>query len=308
MQTALWFLEGVRQGQQLGALLGYRFESALHASGLDRYIQPFRNRYPLVANKVTQPAGPAESVAATNVVDGKALQADWAKGNLLVGGDWGGGLPGAGQDQDAVIRIFGYLDDVMDALGDLSMAESVYQVMRGNPDRAGGLLDAVSRGDYASDPQVIRTPRAGFDLTHRLMVLFLGDLDRAQSWGDGQNPRSSAEPQLDAWLSTLLPDPAQVFCRVTYNDATHQGADRASLDVSLAHLQADPLDTLAMASAADIAQSSELEQRLLYAALASLPGDATNDQIVFLPGVACPCKIPARPAGQRAAPGAAGPH
>jgi len=72
-----------------------------------------------------------------------------------------------------------------------------------------------------------------------------------------------------------------VFCRVTYNDATHQGADRASLDVSLAHLQADPLDTLAMASAADIAQSSELEQRLLYAALASLPGDATNDQIVF---------------------------
>ena len=281
VQTALWFLEGVRQGQQLGALLGYRFEAALHAGGLDRYVQPFRNRYPLIANKVTQPAGPAESVAATDVVDGKALQADWAKGNLPAGADWGAGLPGAGPDQDSVIRIFGDLDDVMDALGDLSMAESVYQVMRGTPDRAGGLLDAVSRGDYAADPQVIRTPRSGFDLTQRLMVLFLGDLGRAQRWGSSQNPRASAEPQLDAWLSTLLPDPAQVFCRVTYNDAAHQGTSRASLDVSLHDLQADPLDVLSMAGAADIAQSSELEQRLLYAALASLPADAVNYQIVF---------------------------
>ncbi len=283
VQTALWFLEGVRQGQQLGALLGYRFELALHRNNLDQYIQPFRNRYPLVANKVTQSGEPAESVAATSVVDGQALQADWARGNLPPGGDWGQDLPGPGQfqTQNTIITIFGDLDDVMDALGDLSIAESVYQIMRGNPVRAGGLLDAVSRGDHAPDPQVIRTPRTGFDLVHRLVILFLGNVARAGVWGNAHNPRSSAEPQLDAWLSTLLPDPEKVQCRVSYDISTHLGVRHGSIDVVLDDLQVDPLDLLAMSHAADIAQSSELEQRILYAALANIPENSSNYQIVF---------------------------
>ena len=35
-------LDGIRQGQQLGALLGYRFERALHDRQLDRFIPGFR--------------------------------------------------------------------------------------------------------------------------------------------------------------------------------------------------------------------------------------------------------------------------
>jgi hypothetical protein len=35
-------LDGIRQGQQLGALLGYRFERRLHERGLDRFIDDFR--------------------------------------------------------------------------------------------------------------------------------------------------------------------------------------------------------------------------------------------------------------------------
>ena len=35
-------LDGVRQGQPLGALLGYRFERGLHERGLDRFMPGFR--------------------------------------------------------------------------------------------------------------------------------------------------------------------------------------------------------------------------------------------------------------------------
>ena len=42
VHRAQWVLEGVRQGQSLGALLGYRFERGLHDNGLDRFIFPFR--------------------------------------------------------------------------------------------------------------------------------------------------------------------------------------------------------------------------------------------------------------------------
>ena len=41
-RTAQYLLDGVRSGQPLSALLGYRFERALHERGLDVFIDAFR--------------------------------------------------------------------------------------------------------------------------------------------------------------------------------------------------------------------------------------------------------------------------
>ena len=70
VRNALLLLEGVQQGQSLNALLGYLFETGLHQLNLDKYAQPFRDRFPIVANKLTPSSDPSESVAASNVVDG----------------------------------------------------------------------------------------------------------------------------------------------------------------------------------------------------------------------------------------------
>ncbi len=48
VREASRLLEGVRQGQPLGALLGYRFERRLHDLTLDRFIVPLRGLAPLV--------------------------------------------------------------------------------------------------------------------------------------------------------------------------------------------------------------------------------------------------------------------
>ncbi len=50
-------LDGVRQGQPLGALLGYRFERRLHerALNLDRFIAPFRELAPLATGSELAP-------------------------------------------------------------------------------------------------------------------------------------------------------------------------------------------------------------------------------------------------------------
>ena len=42
VRLAEWLLDGVRQGQALGALLGYVFERALHENHLDQYVDRFR--------------------------------------------------------------------------------------------------------------------------------------------------------------------------------------------------------------------------------------------------------------------------
>ena len=80
-RTARWLIGGVRSGQTLGALLGYRFERALHDAHLDTELDNFRRKYPTPnaadPQTGTDPGEPsAEIIAARNVVDGMKLALD----------------------------------------------------------------------------------------------------------------------------------------------------------------------------------------------------------------------------------------
>lgn len=280
VRNALSLISGVQQGQSLNALLGFLFEDAMHDQGLDKYVQPFRDAYPIVADKLTPSDAPSESVAASNVVDGLALRTAWDNGKLVAGQTWGAGLPAPGADQNAVIAILKVLDDYADALGDLSITEAVFQIIRGNFGRGGGLMDAISRGSRPATPDVVDTPSGGVDLTHRVAVLLGGAPAANPAWsGVPQNPRATSEPWLDAWLSQLLPDPTTVRCEVQYKDS---GGTAQSKIVALGDLKMGPLDALILSNAAEVPQRSELENRIVYAA--ALPPTSTNIQIVFESG------------------------
>src|SRR5208282_4240484 len=223
VSRALELIRGVQEGQSLNALLGYMFEDALSNLGLEKYLQPFRDAYPVVGDKLTASSAAVEAVAASNVVDGLALRTAWDSGKLPLGGNWGAGLPAPGTDQTSVITILKTLDDAADALGDLSISEAVFQIIRGNFGRGGGLMDAISRGSRPPDPDVVDTPSGGIDLTHRVALLFAGAMATNPAWsGIPLHPRAAAEPWLDAWLTQVLPDPATVRCQVQYKDATNQ--------------------------------------------------------------------------------------
>ena len=275
VRRAQWLIAGVQQGQSLNALLGYLFEQAMHDGALDKYIQPFRDLFPVVANKLTASGDPAQAVAASNVVDGLALRTAFDAGKFPAGGNWGSGLPAPGGDQTAVLSIVATLDDYADALGDLSIAEAVFQGVRGNFGGA-ALMDAISRGSRPPLPEVTNTPRGGLDLTHRITVLLAGAPATAAAWaGITAHPRAAAEPWLDSWLSGRLPDPALVRAQVTWTDT---GGPQSAI-VSLRDLNIGPLDLLSLADAAEVPQRSELEGRILFAA--GLPFGATNQQILF---------------------------
>jgi hypothetical protein len=263
VRKALYLLDGVRQGQGLSALLGYLFEAALHDANLDKYAQPFRDRFPVVANKLTPSSDPSESVAASNVVDGVALRNAFDQGVFVAGENWGTGLPAPGADQNAVLGIMQVIDDYADALGDVSVAEAVFQIVRGNFGRAGGLLNAISKGERPPDPDVVTTPRGGLDLSHRVALLFAGDPPASGAWNTvPKHARAEAEPWLDTWLAHMLPDPAQVICNVQFE----AGGAAQSKNVSLFDLSVGPLDCLALSDSANVPQQSELESRIVFAA------------------------------------------
>jgi hypothetical protein len=268
VRDALWLLDGVRGGQSASELLGYRFEESLDEQGLQPYVQPFRDRFPIVGAELTPTQPAAESVSASNVVDGLALRAAYAAKQFVAGASWGSTFPApVAADQTKVIAAIAALDDTVDALSDLSLSESIFQIVGGNSSRAGALLDAVSRGEYAPDPQVVETSRAGIDLTHRGLALFGSATESAAAWkAIAAHPRALVEPALDAWASTLLPDPTIVRCSVS--------AGTSNAVVSLADLDIGPLDFIALAGAAP--QATELEARIRYHAnLSPSAGTAT---------------------------------
>lgn len=283
VRTALALIDGVRAGNDLGALLGYRLERFLHeyyarpdtphVTELDQLIAPLRRAFPTVA--AVDPTADAGPERERQIVDGLALirtVLDWittqpslaaATGTLfatLSAGGYAGypwGLPTAAVPAAAQIdRVDGFLralDDLasaVDALADLTTAEAVYQIVRGNHARAAAVLQAMADGKAAPPAEIAQTPRSGLAVTHRLLL----QLDPAAPGWDAValTPRATAEPVVDAWLGGLLGDPAALRVRVRPRPAgpaapgTPAAVGRPVAEVSMLDLGLRPLDLLSM--------------------------------------------------------------
>ncbi|HZX68441.1 MAG TPA: hypothetical protein VFE70_06130, partial [Candidatus Elarobacter sp.] len=248
VRLGLHLLDGMRAGQSLSALLGYRFERTLHDAQLDRFIDAFR----LVA--------PMDAASALDVVDGLALVRAFGADP----GFWNGaGLPAAGTPERAgVTAALQTALDALDAVADLALSESVHQLTRGNTLRAGATLDAIARGDAPPlDIDFVKTPRGGSASTYRVMTFALDTA--AASWT--ATPRALAEPRLNAWAAALLGDPSRVRIRVRFTGAAAPTPAEFGFD----RLALAPLDALSFPESQGIA--GELADRIRAAASANPP-------------------------------------
>ncbi|HLL52510.1 MAG TPA: hypothetical protein VK447_03130, partial [Myxococcaceae bacterium] len=243
-------IDGIRNGQSLGALLGYQLERALHDAPnvfLDRLILELRRAFPLVGNKNLKTRVPAlarvTAVEARNVVDGEAFIEHLARtgqttypygvsGLPPLSALTGPGLPSAAEIGAAIDRAVNDLRATADAVADLAVAEGIYQVVRGNHDRAASALDAFSKGEHPPVPEVTSTPRGGRTLTHRMALHLQGGVLPGDA--GSPNPRAQAEPALARWLASQLPDPSNVFARVSWRNGA--GGALNSLTPSMAAL------------------------------------------------------------------------
>jgi hypothetical protein len=280
MQTALELLEGVRQGQSLGALLGYRFERALHEGyptlELDSLIPEIRRYAPLVGGK--QPGSgndgteAKEVIGPTNVVDGLSLM----RKRDAVENDLDNIVQSLSRNHDdakeAIKTEIDSIENAVDAIADLTVAEGVHQAASGNPTRGGATLDAVARGEAVpSEFDVVRTPRTGIGLTHRIIMLGSGSAQTPTDWpASSHSFRSAAAPRIERWAADLLGPPSRIGGQATYRLAESDAAVETR-DVTLADLNVGALDALFLADSGDEPRQSALEQRLAYFLLQSPP-------------------------------------
>ena len=104
---------------------------------------------------------------------------------------------------DEVAPIVDDLADALDAVGDLLLAESVHQLVGGNPLRAGMAADTLGRGGDVPDTFHVlthATPGARDDAPHRHAAAGLGD----GSTGWPSDALSKLEPVGEAWVAHLL--------------------------------------------------------------------------------------------------------
>jgi hypothetical protein len=255
VRVADWLAEGVRNGQTVGALLGYRFERGLQDAGLDNLIAPLRQEFPLPlpANADSDVNGSSSrtAIAARNVVDGLALYNNPAAALEAVDSN-----PG-------VVPLLDDLTNVMDAFGDLLLAESVHHLVGGNPLRAGLAADTVGRGEPVPDRfDFALTPRSGQPLSWQVGALLPADFLSAASGWQTSRPRATAEPHLDAWAATMLGNAStwQIACTLT------SGNGVATQNVGLDTLGLSALDVVTEISGSP----STLELRVVEALSASL--------------------------------------
>jgi hypothetical protein len=281
VRLARRLFEGVRNGQPLGALLGYELERRLHEAegtpGLDAIRFALRKLYPLVANQSgTDGDEPAESIAARNVVDGARLLLQ--KNSI----PWGtADLPALDTTQYFAVKAeIDRLDEMFDATADLLTAEGVFQLVRGNIDAAVPAINNIAEGVQPPDTVVSRSSRGGIGLSHRVVLVFPSDDGPAlpdDTWPANATPRAAAEPVLNAWIGQIIGDPTEVKAELRYVDAEGNtitstpsgGSAQERVTVSLDELDLHPLDLLAIAQVvAQQNQGSTLDFRIITVALA----------------------------------------
>lgn len=288
VRLANYLLDGVRQGQPLGALFGYRFERRLHELKLDRLIASFRRVAPF-GGKLENTNEPVEAIAANNVVDGLELRRKWkaVKDDPDASADFLSALdpPPATAERTTLRNELNALDDAVDAVSDAVVAESVYQAVRGNRVRTASTLDAIARGE-APPPEleVVRTPRSGVALTHRVVTLASGNPSPTPGWIDpAQSARASAEAHLNAFAARLLVPPASVRCVVERLDVP-PGQVVAPKEITLSELRLAPLDFIYAVEGGSPSQRSEIEGRILHAITRKPDGFPSGAPLRINPG------------------------
>jgi hypothetical protein len=247
-------LDAIGAGQSLGQFLGGQAERAL----LDATAPPLWSFVPALRRLTAAPGTPFPERTA---IDGQELVR-----RARTGLAWGQrGLPAAGSPAAlAIERIVAALDEVVDAIGDLLVAESVHQLAQGNPTRAAAPLDALARGEPPpAELEVLDLPRHGVGIAHRVLVLVPAGA-RASGWA--ASPRARGEPALEAWCAALLGPAFAYEVQVRWGQSAFQRLTIAALG-------------LGALDAVRAARQGELVHRVLDHAQAhrpaELPADAT---------------------------------
>ncbi len=257
-----WILDGVRNGQDLAETLGARFERYLHDRHLDDWIQKVRQH----VLDVTGAGGPPTAVVDGLLVARAASEVEQTPPEeLLHTRLWAATAPTGNQAKDrehaGVRAALRAVAADLDSVSDLTMAQSVHTLLRGNTDAASGALAVTGGGDAAVPPITVTASQRDAQLvSHRVVAAWPVDGPAT----DEVSVLELAEPRLTAWLQSLLPPPDGASARVVVRDAEGQVVERG--EITLADVGLTAMEAAHLAGGQATQTSSRLGRILAVAA------------------------------------------
>ena len=272
VRTSLFYLEGLENGQELSHLIGYRFERAMKEAkiGLERYIPYFRRAFPNDIEKIDQDnvVKSDEKPNVDHVTNGIALIDEFKRSFgedeffLNVFEDklatnyndisfWRGIEFKKITFNDPahkvrMKRIINEVRDELDGINDLLISEGIFQISRGNIDRAAAALKVMSgKGSFVM-PQIQEMPRQGYPITHTVGIL-MDETKLTNTWGSDETPLSFACPQINCWLSRMLPSPYKIIVKVKWKKEL-ESEEWFEKTIRLSNLELQPIDLIYMIS------------------------------------------------------------
>ncbi|EOZ93596.1 hypothetical protein A33Q_3542 [Indibacter alkaliphilus LW1] len=261
---------------------------------MDVFIYRLRRKFPTYGDRPIgseSETASNESIRPNNVVDGLALMQhfeshltslgvwdpDMTLAEIMVDGNWGNleinhiptdlinVLPNISdsnpnkrernkQKMLAIIKEIDEMIDAFDALSDLITSESVYQLVRGNHQRAAGVMNNFAEGQIPRDPEIIKSLRNGHMVINRGLFL-IPDLGNEAVWGMSSSPKSSAEPRLNLYFANQIGNPEFIQFSVVHQGNTHY--------LSLLDIGLQPIDLVFLLGRDTENKWEELEFRVI---------------------------------------------
>ncbi len=273
IRNGMSIIEGIRNGQSMELLLGYQFERGLHdrasqnpALDLNRYIYDFRDKFPLKMQPIPQKGtnDSEETIVVKYITNGLDL-AQKPEVNPFIDA-----LPGASDEaKEAMRNEIDKLKDSLDAVKDLLVSESTYQLALGNFERAGAAIKSISDMTVPAEIDIINSQRSDeINFTNRLGLLFEPDVNiniaGNNPWNISEiSPRAHVEPSINKWLGKILGNPDNIRCKV--NDKNEEtNTETAFTELKLSDLKIHPVDFIYLLGNELEAGATELEQRINY--------------------------------------------
>ena len=184
VRNAQYYLEGIRNGRSINELLGYRFERILRDNKKGSEIRNFRKDFGFnLGNKKSETLG--------YVTDGLAVIDAHKKEKTS--------LATFANDIDQI-------EDDLDAIGDVILSESVFQMSRGNYERAGAVLDIINNWNYPPEMEILQTPRSGNTVNHRVCLTFQPPPQSTKQNKNSITQAALVAPTFNLWLSKHIGD------------------------------------------------------------------------------------------------------
>ncbi|MEN0047400.1 MAG: hypothetical protein AAF806_10110, partial [Bacteroidota bacterium] len=251
VQISEQFMQGIREDQEIEALLGYKLERYLHEVGLDDLIYKLREAFPLEVNIVNRADNnPDVGFKQMSVINGleileatKDQEKEQRLGYILH------------SYAPFVFPMIQKLEHILDASLDHLFYEAGYQLTQGNLSQSAAAMDAA-KGDLSPPvTDALKTKFPGVGMTHKLAYFF----PKAKVF-NLPNSKAFLEPTLETWLEKQIGKMSDIECQVKIKA---EGQADQSEAIHLDALGIGYLDLMYLSDSELSKGASELEVRIV---------------------------------------------